>query len=287
MQKTWSKEGEITMTRNAFGSLMLVLFTAIVTLTWVGDAAAVTSLSTCQTLKKASETYVLTADLRSSGDCLLLAADRVTIDLRGHSITGDGTGAGIHEGDSARTLITVRNGTIQGFQYGIDLASSTRSEIRNITSNANTTNGMILGNRALVKASTALRNAWYGIEALDYAQVQDSVASENGVGGILVGDHGVVTHNVADANVGDLPGDYVSGITAGAFATLNTNYVGNNSGHGISVGSGSQVNYNTADNNEGPGIQASCPSTVSNNKSFSNNPNYVMSPEGCRATNNK
>ena len=266
---------------------MLVVFTAIVTLTWVGDAAAVTSISTCQTLRKAGETYVLTANLASSGDCLLLAADRIIVDLKGHSLTGDGTGAGIHEGDSARTLITVRNGTIQGFQYGIDLAASTRSEIRNITSNGNTTNGMILGSKALVKASTASRNEWYGIEALDYAQVQDSVASENGVGGILVGDHAVVMHNVADSNVGDLPGDFVSGITAGSFATLTANHVGNNSGNGIFVGPRSQVNSNIAENNEGPGIQATCPSTVANNRSVSNNPDYLMSPEGCHAANNK
>ena len=128
--------------------------------------------------------YVLTADLRASGDCLTVAADRVTIDLKGHTITGDGTGGGVREGDRGWNLVSVRNGSIISFEYGIDLAASTRSEIRNVKVEGNGVDGMLLGNRALVKGCSASGNAWYGIEAADYALVQENVVKDNGVGGI-------------------------------------------------------------------------------------------------------
>lgn len=285
------------MTRNVLRSLMLVMFTALVTMTWVVDAAATTSIAACgQSLSKRGETYVLTGDLTSSGgDCLIVGADSITIDLKGHSISGfDGTGAGIREGDAGWLATTVRSsttkpGTIQGFQYGIDLASSTRSQILNITSKGNTTNGMILGNRALVKGCTASSNAWYGIEALDYAQVQDSVASANGAGGILVGNSSLLVRNRADNNVNsEFSDSYVSGIIAGSRATLTGNYVGDNAGSGLEVGPQSQVNSNYSENNLGIGMRVSCPSTVANNQSYLNGgSDYEMYPETCRTTNNK
>ena len=207
-----------------------MVLTALFTMTWVVDAAAVTFITACgQPLSKRGETYVLTKDLTSSGgDCLVVGADSITIDLKGHSITGpsDGTGAGIREGDTGWSSTTVRSsttkpGTIQGFQYGIDLVSSTRSQILNIISTGHATNGMLLGSRVLVKGCTASHNAWYGIEALVYAQVQDSVASANGGGGILVGNSSLLVRNQADNNVNnDFPNSYVSGITAGSRATL-------------------------------------------------------------------
>ena len=76
-------------------------------------------------------------------------------------------------------------------------------------------------------------------------------------------------------------------MTAGDFATITGNYVGDNSGYGVRAGASSQVNSNTASNNRGVGIQVACPSTVSNNKAWANDPDYELYPEGkCRGNNN-
>ena len=118
--------------------------------------------------------------------------------------------------------------------------------------------------------------------------MQENVVTENGVGGILVGDHGSIIYNRVDGNVGDLLGSYVNGITAGAFATITGNYVGENSGYGLRAGSSSQVNSNTVEDNGSTGIHVSCPSAVANNTASRNDPNYEMYPEGkCRGNNNK
>src|SRR5262249_46179573 len=48
-------------------------------------------LSSCKSLTTPGS-YVLTGNLSAVGDCLVVAADFVTIDLAGFSVTGNGTG---------------------------------------------------------------------------------------------------------------------------------------------------------------------------------------------------
>src|SRR5580765_4415176 len=111
-------------------------------------AAAVTLLNGCDALDKAGETYVLTQDIAATGDpCFFVDADRITLDLNGHTVTGSG-GVGIFDA-AARTLTVVKNGTIQAFGLGIDLSSSTRSTIRAVTASDNRL-GMSIGPISLV-----------------------------------------------------------------------------------------------------------------------------------------
>jgi nitrous oxidase accessory protein NosD len=62
----------------------------------------------------------LTSDLTCHGTALRITIDQnLTVDLNGHSIIGDGTGAGI---DLASTgHIVIENGSIKGFDTGVDL----------------------------------------------------------------------------------------------------------------------------------------------------------------------
>ena len=81
-------------------------------------AVAVTPVSACGPLDKAGETYVLTGDLTTEGDCLRLFADRITIDLAGHTIDGrGGDGSAVWDFDLPRTGIVVKNGTIKNFGF--------------------------------------------------------------------------------------------------------------------------------------------------------------------------
>ena len=51
------------------------------------DADGAVNINTCQTLSTPNTVYKIIADLTSCGFCLIVAADRITIDLQGHSIT--------------------------------------------------------------------------------------------------------------------------------------------------------------------------------------------------------
>jgi hypothetical protein len=81
------------------------------------EAAAVTNIDSCHTITQ-SGSFKLTKNLQANGTCLIVAADFVTIDLNGHTITGNGTGTGIGDdiGDAqSHSGTVVRNGTITNF----------------------------------------------------------------------------------------------------------------------------------------------------------------------------
>ncbi|MDQ1294336.1 MAG: hypothetical protein QG608_2219 [Actinomycetota bacterium] len=77
---------------------------------------------------------VLQTNLVCDGPGLIVAADGLTIDLGGHTITGNGTGIGVGLADIAQTL-TVVNGTIQRFDTALrpNLWHSTGLEVRGLT----------------------------------------------------------------------------------------------------------------------------------------------------------
>src|SRR5215470_3855960 len=104
-----------------------------------GPAGATTSISACGSLTAFGETYNVTTDLTSCGVCLLVLNDRITINLQGHSITAscasetllpDGVaGGGIDDSDGPRDAVTVKNGTIVGYEIGINLAATSRAQV--------------------------------------------------------------------------------------------------------------------------------------------------------------
>ena len=70
--------------------VVVVLAVALVTALAGADrasAAGAVFIDACQTLSDANTTYKLTTDLTSCGDCLVVANNKITIDLQGHSIT--------------------------------------------------------------------------------------------------------------------------------------------------------------------------------------------------------
>ncbi len=60
-----------------------------------------------------------------------------------------------------------------GFTIGVDLGSSTRNQILNLTSSANSADGIIVGVRSLVKGCVVEDNGVYGILIGEFGQVQD------------------------------------------------------------------------------------------------------------------
>lgn len=91
--------------------------------------AAKKQINSCRTIS-AQGSYIMTRSINATvpaGDCLLITADFVTIDMNGFIIAGPGFSGGIPTGhgittDQSVSNTTVRNGTVIGFNYGVFLS---------------------------------------------------------------------------------------------------------------------------------------------------------------------
>ena len=258
------------------GSLRILAVAAVAAFALVpAPASAVTPVSGCRGLDRAGETYVLTADISASMDpCFFVDADRITLDLNGHTITGT-NGVGIWDGGASRTSTVVKNGRFTKFNEGILLEDSTRSTVRAVNASDNHGRGIIVGPNSLVKDCTVLRNALGGITAGDGGQVEGCLVQDNNGGfGILGGQRMLVTRNTVIGNG--------SGIEVGRNSTVTHNTSTGNGESGIAVDAGSLVSRNTANGNGGSGIYAVCPSTVTHNTALGNTINFnPIGPAAC------
>jgi parallel beta-helix repeat protein len=272
-----------------------VTFALVAALTWasVAGAAGAVNIASCQTLSTPNTVYNLTADLTSCGDCLVVANNRITIDLQGHSITGAcENSAGVTDGGIARHLTVVKNGSIASFTVGVLLASSTMNEVRDIQVTSNVT-GIWAGDNSLVTACSATFNSvfqeedGYGIIVGNRSQVHECDASFNGRVGILAGNHCLITRNTATRNRAD-------GIATGNSCTVSFNTATFNEGDGIDVGFDSSaggahsfVTGNTAYGNDSAGIEVTCPSDVRDNTASYNGEDYNFLGTNCHTANNE
>jgi hypothetical protein len=250
--------------KSAPGSITAMMVAVL--LAWTTDASAdgAVNIATCQTLSIPNTVYKLTTDLDScSGSCLIVAADRITIDMQGHSIKGcqSQVGAAMFDQDSPRDVIVVKNGSVSGFRSGVDLFASTRVTVLGVTA-ANNLVGIAAGVQALVKSSEAFFND-VGIRVSGRGQVQQCNAQFNNIFGIhAVGGNCLITMNTANANL-------QHGIVAsGDRCTVSYNTARENLFVGIAVGGGAPhlITRNVAlDNAIDYGIV--CPSDVTYNES--------------------
>ncbi len=132
-------------------------------------------------------------NLNATANCLVIAADFVTLDLGGFVLTGNGSGEGVSDPFPGHKGVVVRNGTVTNFQTGIFLAG--------------------VGSR--VEGVQAISNTGEGIATFFVGIVTGSMAISNGGAGISIG-NGVVTGNSAIANGAD-----------GIFVFCPSNIIGN------------------------------------------------------------
>ena len=71
-------------------------------------------ISACTAIAKTGS-CVLSKNLYGEGDCLVVVADFVTVDLNGFTIAGKGVGSGVRAGSESIKGPTIRNGTIRHF----------------------------------------------------------------------------------------------------------------------------------------------------------------------------
>lgn len=215
---------------------------AAVILAAPASAAAPRTLTNCTTITDPGA-YVVGRNLSASGDCFVIAADFVNLDLDGFVIAGNGTGSAVVEQLAVgRKGVTVKNGVITGFLRAIFMGNSAGMTIEGVTATGNMSNAITVGDNATVTRNQVSSNAGTGL-VLGFR----SLASAN---------------NVSD-NTG-------TGILANNGANITGNTIGHNGGSGISVAEGAVISNNVSRNNTSYGIVADCPSLVIGNTTSNN-----------------
>jgi len=213
------------MGARALGAVPVMILSLMTSVPRV-DAAPI-QLSSCQTLLTEGA-YVVTQNLFGASPCLVLAADRITIDLSGF-IVGEIASAG----NATRHYTVIRNGA-----GDVNLPTSKATVLERVRASA-----ILVGSESLVKDCVVVDSG--GISVGPRSLVVGNIASD--AGGLSVGGGSTVKDNVVSQNTGD-------GVVAGPGSTVSGNVAVGNDGRGLFVQCPSAVVGNSAPGNGGGDI---------------------------------
>jgi hypothetical protein len=215
-------------------------------------AASSTNITACGTINTAGN-YVLTKSLKATGNCLIVTVSNVAIDLHKHSLTGNGTGAGITDDGNNVAFIVIANGKISHFTTGIDLSTETDQTsdlILNVNASGNSGDGVhIAGRDNNLMNVTAGKNGGNGIEL---GRCCDSLykvtANENSGNGLSFDSEDYLLNVTSNSNSGN-------GVSGGFDALVVNSVANKNSGNGLELKGGDDlVISSVANGNQGNGV---------------------------------
>jgi parallel beta-helix repeat protein len=212
--------------------------------------------------------YTINTNFTSAGHGIIVKVNNVTIDLKGYTIEGKGTGSynGIYM--NGRNNVEIRNGTIRNFgSYGIFEENSTSGHSHRVINVRVMNNGVgiyLRGSNHMVKDCTVSNSGGLGIYAADGSTISGNNAYNNVSYGIYAGTGSTVNGN-ASYNSGS------HGIYAVYGCTVSGNASYSNGASGISVFYGSTVKNNAAYFNQQYGIELAGSDLVDGNTAYSNN----------------
>jgi len=253
-----------------FVSLLLILGICLALTPTTAQAADIPSDTSFGSWDPDTRTYTLNTDVAEG---ILITDNDFTLDGDGYWVTGDKTGRGVDLQDG--TYVTIKNLTVQNFEYGIYLDHSNSNTLQGNTVSTNIT-GIYLdcSNNNTLEGNTVSRNiTGIYLDCSNNNTLEGNTAWGNG-DGILLGsssgstlEKNTVSHN------------HRSGISLWDSSNNNTledNTISNNSKSGISLGSSDNntLEGNTAEDNSEYGIDvwSSSSNTIYNNY-FNNNTN--------------
>src|SRR5262245_22050287 len=172
--------------------------------------AATVNLDKCTIITK-SGTYKLTRDLTASGNCMVIQASDVRLDLGAHILTGNRTGKGVsapaHAFDITTVAITVTNGSITNFGDGVQLGGTHGAVVTKLQVTSNVSAGIFVGPGAFIDHNTVSENGDSGIFAGAGSTITRNESRNNGANftldGIAAGWGSVITGNTVSGNDGD------------------------------------------------------------------------------------
>ncbi len=169
------------------------------------------------------------------GDGLVIGADAITVDLAGHTVDGVGLGSGIR--NDGYSLVTVKNGTVQQFDYGVELLSGTTHNV--------------------IQGLTLQLNQLVGIELFDAGEgneIRDNIIDNNGKGITLLNGTtaAIVDNNTVTFSIGH--GALLRDATANQL-TRNTFGSGGDLGIGLERATGNRLIGNAVSGNSDGGIE--------------------------------
>jgi hypothetical protein len=135
----------------------------------------------------ATTNAVLMQDLDCAGFGIGVGASGITIDLKDHTVKGNGTGAGIYN-PNGYDHVTTRNGVLRNFNVGIRFWNADYAKVSDVVVSGNTQEGLAIdGNHASITSSTASANGNTGfIVTGESAGVASSTAAGNSIYGVSV-----------------------------------------------------------------------------------------------------
>ena len=274
--------------------VVAVMAVAIVTALAGADRASaggVEIISACQTLSDFNTVYKLATDLGSCGDCLFVTNSKITIDCRGTPSPrrAGWQVCGHHRPGGALDLITVKNGSISGYETGVELTESTRVSVLGVKTTNNSFDGIWVGAHGLVKFTETSGNGYWHRGRRAYGQVQQCNAHDKRSVGIArhrrqLPDHDEHCQLQRRRRHRDARGGNKCTVS---YNTANDNgIVGIDAGD--SGGTGHLITQNVALHNGATiDFAIDCPSNVTNNTSTAAFPtSYLLNGTGCHLVNN-
>jgi len=142
--------------------LAIILLASFSYAEFIDDGSNNQTAGYCGTLNTTNATYTLNQTIIANSTCLTIEANNITINLNGSTIIGNMTGIGIYSSDYSN--LTIENGTLNNFSYGLSFSSSESTTTRNITVINCTTSIMLNGfsNNNIIKDIT-IYNSTLGI----------------------------------------------------------------------------------------------------------------------------
>ena len=150
----------------------------------------------------------LTSNLNCTGDGLIIAANGITLNLGGFTITGDG-GVGDNgiDNPTGKDNVVIKNGTVQNFDEGVKIgenATATANTVRGITATNNLEEGIDIDTGAGHKiiGNTTSNNSQSGIEVDARATlISGNTSNSNTDDGIdAEGNRNILTGNTTNQN---------------------------------------------------------------------------------------
>ena len=131
----------------------------LVTLVLVQGASSqrLTVVTTCG--QSVTGNVLLANDLTCSGDGIVVAGDGTTVNLNGHKISGPtGLSEAIGVYGQHFKSVTVKNGTISGFNNGVEFDSFSSATVQGMRVSGSASSGIVSVGNALITGNTVLQN---------------------------------------------------------------------------------------------------------------------------------